>query len=193
MNRKFLTLFGCIALFAALCFSCSRDGFIQTPIQEGARGIASLDSLEIPHVGGTLTVVFNTDVDWVLETPDWLDVGGITEGNAGSTKFTVTAKPNLNDAALVDSLKFYDKQTNEVVKYLKVSQENVVFKVVFPEDVEDNTLKFNWDARKETREDKEQKGTVTIKLSSNVDWKIVERQPHKDSLKFFSFSKMTCS
>ena len=158
---------------------------IQKPIEEGVRGLSSVDSLVLNHCGDSMTVVFNTDVDWVIaDVPQWLSIVGLQDGGngvAGATTLKISTKPNLDDSLRVANVYFLDAVDSTLVGRIKVTQDYVIFRWELPEDKDD--FSFNWF---DSKDNKDKQKEPVIHIISNIRWKLSAKSliTQKDTVSF---------
>ena len=185
MHKNFalaLALSGAVLLL----FSCSKDSLVQKPLKEDIRGISSLDKVVMHHCESNTKLAFTADVNWKIENcPTWLSISGISnmQGKLGTTVLTFSAPPNLTKQKRSADIQFVEVGGDgKKLATLNVSQDAVVFEL----DVKDKTLNYNWYDHKVSSS--QLQGDQTIKVNSNIFWKIEEKNLRNVSTKLFTYS-----
>lgn len=155
-----------LASLAGILLACqSKDDLTQGSIVDG-NSVLSTGEQELLPLGSSFTVAFTANTSWELTgVPTWLTVNK-TSGRSGTTSIKISAACNESRQDREATLKFEAKD-GSFSSPLKVFQRYPYLNINL------DSLGFNWnDCRTEKEGVVTDNNPQTIKISSNVAWRV---------------------
>lgn len=178
---KFIRIISLLCLGVAIMSCQDKDKLTQVDLG-GENNLISIEEANVCPTGSEFSIAFTSKEPWTLEHPSWLTPSK-TKGNAGTTVIKFNAKINGTRADRSGTLRFVGSD-GRGINSIPVSQP-------FPYlNIDKDSLGFDWNCGRILKEGVEiNTSRSTVKISSNIDWRIEELTTKADvDIKEFTVS-----